>query len=407
MSPSKPFHIALEALPSKGCLQAWWRDLESRADLTFFTSWSWIGPWLDVLPPDLQSHLLVARQGSDIVGLGVLVKGRAHLMRAIPVMCWRLHATGIRDIDDLTTEYNGFLLDRRYAADAEQAMLEFLLNQTGVERLEVSMANARFADLAEPPPQGILVRSDLRKSYLVDLEKVRDAAQGFLATLSANTRSQIKRSINAYGALGPITVEPAESAAQAAEFFMALKDLHAQTWSERGKHSGFASSQVAQQFHTTLIATAFNKGEVQLLRISVGTRTLGYLYGFVYRGRVIFYQSGLNYGLLDKHDRPGLVCHALAIEHHSQAGHHWYDFAAGDYRYKASLAKHHEVQGSHIFQRDGVLPRLDESMRNLMHQFKQLRARTKAAVVSALGYLHITLADNADWLGDWMVVFQA
>jgi len=135
MSPSKPLHIALEALPTKDRLQAWWRDLEARADLTFFTSWSWIGAWLDVLPPGLQSHLLVARQDGDIVGLGILVKGRAHLMRTMPVMCWRLHATGVREIDDLTIEYNGFLLDRRCANDAEQAMLDFELKQTGVKRL--------------------------------------------------------------------------------------------------------------------------------------------------------------------------------------------------------------------------------------------------------------------------------
>jgi len=407
MSPSKPLHIALEALPTKDRLQAWWRDLEARADLTFFTSWSWIGAWLDVLPPGLQSHLLVARQDGDIVGLGILVKGRAHLMRTMPVMCWRLHATGVREIDDLTIEYNGFLLDRRCANDAEQAMLDFVLKQTGVKRLEVSMANARFADLAEPAPNGILVRSDFRKSYLVDLEKVRGAAQGFLGTLSANTRSQIKRSINAYSALGSIALEPAESAAQAAEFFMALKSLHAQAWSERGKHSGFASSQVAQRFHMALIANAFDKGEVQLLRISVGADILGYLYSFVHRGRVIFYQSGLNYGLLDKHDRPGLVCHALAIERHCQAGHHWYDFAAGDYRYKTSLAKHHEMQGTHIFQRDGVLPRLDESMRSLMHRVKQLRARAHAVVIGAFGSLHVTLADNLDYFSDCVSALQA
>jgi CelD/BcsL family acetyltransferase involved in cellulose biosynthesis len=409
MNTPNPIHITLESLPPRERLQAWWRDLEAKADLTFFTSWSWIGPWLDILPTTLRKHLLIAKQDGAIVGLGVVVKGRAHLMRAMPVMCWRLHATGIHDIDDLTIEYNGFLLDKRCANKVEQSMLDFLLKRTGIKRFEVSMGNARFADLADPAPKGILVRSNFRKSYLVNLERVRDTEGGFLATLSGNTRSQIKRSLNAYqGELGPIRVEPAQSEEQASAFFDELKSLHAQTWSERGKHSGFATSPVAHRFHMALIANAFGKGEVQLLRISAGTSIVGYLYNFVHRGRVIFYQSGFNYGLLDKHDRPGLVCHALAIEHHgAHAGLHWYDFAAGDYRYKTSLAKHHEVQGSHVFQRDGLLPRLDAAVRGLVQRVRQFRARAHAVVVSAMGCLHITVADNADWANDCLIALQA
>jgi len=391
-------HITLDALPATPHLKTWWCELEAKADLTFFTSWSWIGPWLDVLPAALQKHLLVARQGERIVGLGIVVKGQAHLMRTMPVLCWRLHATGVRDIDDLSIEYNGFLVDRHCTDDVEQAMLNFLLQHTGVKRVEVAMASARFADLARPAPKGILVRSDFKKSYLVDLNQVRASAGGFLATLSANTRGQIKRSLSAYRELGEVRVEAAQSTAQALAFFNELKTLHAQIWVERGKHSRFATSPVAHQFHIALIANAFDQGEVQLLRITAGNHTLGYLYNFVYRGRVIFYQSGFHYGLLGKHDRPGMVCHALAIEHQLQAGHLLYDFAAGDYRYKASLAKHHEIQGSHVFQRDGLMPRLDASMRVLLRRVRQWRAQASVVAMSAVGGLHMAIADQADWL---------
>lgn len=394
----QPLVIALEALPERSRLQAWWRALEDKADHTFFTSWSWIGPWLSVLPAHLQTNLIIARQDGDIVGLGIVVKGHAHLMRTLPVACWRLHATGVRDIDDLTIEYNGFLVDKKWAHDVEPAMLNHLLRQTGVKRLEVSMAADRFAHLAQPAPAGIIVRSDFKKSYLVDLDMVRDATGGFLSTLSANTRSQIKRSLSAYRAeLGPVQLECAQDAAQARTFLTALKALHEQTWAERGKESGFATSDLAKRFHMGVIDQAFDKGEVQLMRISAGASTLGYLYSFVHRGRVIFYQSGLRYGLLSKHDRPGLVCHMLAIEHHVQTGQHWYDFAAGDYRYKASLAKHHEVQGSHVFQGDGLLPRLDHTVRSWVHRMRKPRINGHAVIVAALACLLAGLG-NADWL---------
>ena len=51
-----------------------------------------------------------------------------------------------------------------------------------------------------------------------------------------------------------------------------------------------------------------------------------------------FYQSGLDYGLIEKHARPGLVAHVLAAQHNAALGHDVYDFMAGESRYKLTLA---------------------------------------------------------------------
>ena len=67
---------------------------------------------------------------------------------------------------------------------------------------------------------------------------------------------------------------------------------------------------------------------VDLLRVRAGDTTVGCLYNFVSRGDVSFYQSGLAYET-DGKLKPGLVCHALAIDHAARAGHRWYDFLAG------------------------------------------------------------------------------
>ena len=41
---------------------------------------------------------------------------------------------------------------------------------------------------------------------------------------------------------------------------------------------------------------------------------------------------------MDRHLRPGYLCHAHAIEHCAKEGHAIYDLLGGDARYKASLA---------------------------------------------------------------------
>ena len=60
-----------------------------------------------------------------------------------------------------------------------------------------------------------------------------------------------------------------------------------------------------------------------------GDRVAGYLYNFVHRGWVAAYQSGFDFGDDADRLRPGLVSHALAIEHYRRAGVRVYDFLGG------------------------------------------------------------------------------
>ena len=68
--------VAVELLPIDGSfnLEEAWKDLEARADGSFFLSWHWIGPWLKHLPADVTPHVLVARRGDRIVGLAILCR---------------------------------------------------------------------------------------------------------------------------------------------------------------------------------------------------------------------------------------------------------------------------------------------------------------------------------------------
>jgi CelD/BcsL family acetyltransferase involved in cellulose biosynthesis len=77
---------------------------------------------------------------------------------------------------------------------------------------------------------------------------------------------------------------------------------------------------------------------VDLLRMSAGGQTFGYLYNFRFHGRVLTYQSGFDYAAAGPHEKPGMTCHHLAIEACAAEGVDCYDFLAGADRYKTSLA---------------------------------------------------------------------
>jgi CelD/BcsL family acetyltransferase involved in cellulose biosynthesis len=380
--------IELTSLPELAVLQSWWRELEARAKPSFFNSWTWIGTWLEVLPSSLEVALLKARQGDLIIGLGVVVRGRSHLLKGIPVDCWRLHATGLSELDDLTIEYNGFLLDERHAGVAAPDMIRYLIEHSSAPHIEIPHTHESHEAYIDDLGPAYLTRRQLHYSRAVELAAVRDAKGQFLPLLSANTRSQIRRSQKEYSKFGELTIHQAESLTEARSYLAALKVLHEHSWQERGQASGFSSHEVAQVFHDKLLAAAFPRGEVQLLRIAAGPRVLGYLYNFCHDGRVAFYQSGFQYHLLDKHDRPGIISHVMAIEYNAARGEQRYDFMAGNHRYKASLATHTEPQTSYVIQRNTMLPRLDASLRHLQGHTRQHTGSIKLASMSiALGLL--------------------
>lgn len=340
--------VALDDPADRVALATRWRALEARAEGSFFTRWAWIGTWLALLPDAVRPRLLQARRGERDVGLALVVDGPGRQRFGLPFCrtAW-LHATGRPELDILTIEHNDVLIaadaaDAAEGADAIRAAM--LAHWAGRLR---GVTEIVLPGLAGPGwPAGCearlasrrLEREDwVRRSYAVDLKAVRAAGGDFLKLISANSRSQIRRSMKEYGQLGALTLTPAASTAQALDWLERLAALHQAHWTGRGQPGAFAND-FFFRFHRTLVEHHHDSGAIQMLRVAVGEHDLGFLYSFIHRGRVYFYQSGLEYGLIEKHARPGLVAHVLAAQHNAALGHEVYDFMAGESRYKTTLA---------------------------------------------------------------------
>jgi CelD/BcsL family acetyltransferase involved in cellulose biosynthesis len=137
--------------------------------------------------------------------------------------------------------------------------------------------------------------------------------------------------------MGPLRFERAGTLEEAHAWLDALAELHGRSWRRRGQPGAFAAA-FSRRFHHALIERALPRGELDLLRLSAGEVVLGYLYNFRLGGRIYAYQSGLNHDCAGRHGKPGLSCHAMAVEQALAAGDATYDFLAGAARYKLSLA---------------------------------------------------------------------
>jgi CelD/BcsL family acetyltransferase involved in cellulose biosynthesis len=321
--------VRLELLDTRATeVERIWRELDEPASRSFFTSWAWMENWLACLPHDQAPQLAVIRDTHDKPHAAFFVR-RAPVTRLRVVRSRALYfnVTGNARLDNLTIEYNGLV-----GRDVGIGQLVDLLPGEWDELFLPALRPDAFGGLAELVIRGYRVRIERTVPvHLVDLARVRET--GYLKLLGGQTRSQVRRAQREAGA---VEVQFAEDVESALAIYGELVALHQAQWTARGEPGAFADPWF-DRFHRRLIAQRFAHGEIQLLRLRNADGPIGALYNFVHRGRVLQYQSGMA-TFEDKHMKPGFLAHTAAIEHAAAAGHAFYDFLAGDMRYKKSLA---------------------------------------------------------------------
>jgi CelD/BcsL family acetyltransferase involved in cellulose biosynthesis len=345
--------VEIRPVDDLSALAATWRDLESRADGSFFQSWAWTGclaeerfdePWL-----------MTAHRGDRPVALALLNRGpRRRLRRPRSLL---LAESGDSRRDSIFIEHNGPLIDRDEPQGLARRCWEALADaaESGLRRATWVLSGVPHAMLAELPAarrERILAR---RPAPYLTFAKLASGASA-LDAMSPNTRQQLRRSLRSWEAIGTPRLEVAQNGDEADVFLSELKSLHQRYWIGRGKPGAFAEP-FFERFHRALIRRAGPSQQLDLIRFSAGGRIMGYLYNLVHRGWVAAYQSGFDFGADSDRLRPGLVCHLLAIEHYRKAGARLYDFLGGEARYKRSLAND-ETELVWLEARPRLLPRL-------------------------------------------------
>ena len=306
-------------------LEQRWRALEEKSAPSFFQSWSWVG----CLAPERFSNprLLAAKIDGCDVALALFNQGHSRLS---PVTLW-LGESGIPALDAVYIEHNGVLAADGYGGLLAECLAKALrhasrLVLSGVDDTQLQAARAAG---------GVTRLIKSQPAPFIDLARL--APGGYLASLSANTRYQLRRAAKRTAERGKLVLHRAHSLSDAMAVLDDLARLHQATWIARAKPGAFANP-AFRRFHETLIASALPRGEIDLLRITAGGTMIGCLYNFRHRGHVLAYQSGFDHQTADTHEKPGLLCHHLAIEAAQADGMTRYDFLAGDDRYKTSLA---------------------------------------------------------------------
>ncbi len=331
-----------------------WKSIETQSQISFFNSWGWVSTWLFCLPKNLDVELIVNIE-NDIPSCCFFIGITHQRVNKFKKVRGYINNTGFENYDDLVIEYNSILC----ATHDIDTHLSFALSSLNdIEEFRFShTVNIDFDAIS-----GYVKRVNEYPSYWVDLKNI-DVDKGYLSYISKNKRNQIKRSIKAYEANSKLNIEFATTLEQAQSFFKSLENLHQQEWLQRGKPGAFGEP-FFKQFHDQLIATRFEHGEIQLIRIFNEHEDIGYIYNFVFKNEVLFYQCGFNYHSDNKY-RPGLVSHYLAINECLAKGFSKYNFLVGQTQYKQSLSTQSDMLKTAVVSRNNLKSKFESSLRAL------------------------------------------
>jgi protein-tyrosine-phosphatase/predicted ATP-grasp superfamily ATP-dependent carboligase len=341
---SMPANITLSPVRDWAAVGTAWRELERQALPSFFQSWTWVGCLAEERFFD--PVLLRVERGGRTVGLALLnrMRGRLGGERLL------LNESGNPTLDTVYIEHNGVLLAPDAGDLVPDCLHAMLTCPVASDRAyapwqwsrQLRLAGVDAAHLAAAQQVGRVRLARESAAPFVDFMNLPAGSDRYLASLSANTRYQIRRSNRSFARLGELELREATLLDEALAFLEALAALHQATWSARGMPGAFGNS-AFMQFHRALVVRALPRGEVVLQRVAAGRQILGYLYNFRLHGRVVAYQSGFDYAaaatLDGSHAKPGLTCHYAAILRAQSEGANVYDFLAGPDRYKRSLTR--------------------------------------------------------------------
>lgn len=326
-------------LPRLEELEVIWRHLELRCNGSFFTSWGFIGPLLNLTqaPPDL----FIAHEGDEVIGLA-LVARTSRRSRLGKIDGLTLNQTGIESEDLVYIEHNDVLCPDASRPDILFALAKEL-GDIKVPWREFHLAGftseTAGALIAAVTGASGLTEAERKASTApwVDLGRVRQ--DGYLPLLSGNTRHQITRSKRLFDErFGPVTLRSVKDEAGIRASVATLADLQISRFDGTAAPSSFRSPFFASFIEALLLFEPAGDTRADLLRIEAGETLLGIMVNLCHRTAVSNYQCAFTPFPDNNQLKPGLVSHALAIEHYANTGADIYHFLGGDQQYKKSLS---------------------------------------------------------------------
>jgi hypothetical protein len=312
-----------------------WVTLQSNTNSSTFIDWFWVKQWLAQKNLTTNNCLCVEVMfEQETVGLALFGIKVKKVFPGLSFNQYFLHKSGNIKEDQTWIEHNTFLVHKDYEQQLTNEICQELTKIEHIDDIKIGLSAPHFLDTLNFA--GFTLRTELSSpGYLANLSGIT-TLDDYLASLSKNTRSHIKRSLKLLNEQSPLRLALALDADEKDKVLKSIADLHRVKWRSTVYGSGF-DNPCFYAFHQALINDEQSTQNCRLYTLYQNDIALGHVYLLTQGDRWTFYLSALNFNA-DNRIKVGLVIHCLIIEQAIEQGITVYDFLAGEAQYKNSLS---------------------------------------------------------------------
>ncbi|MUH73669.1 GNAT family N-acetyltransferase [Psychrosphaera haliotis] len=380
-------------------LEQEWNSLFNRSADCFFLSWNWIGSWLSILPtfddvyvvravncshsntnmngtivnkPPFDTGALNGYALDDLLGFGIFCETKVRRHGFVKSKQWHLHRTGNEKLDQIWIEYNDFLLAETSAVNTEtissisnkslssqqirtsmwQSLLtsqprtqnvdEFIVNVAQTkwfEQLQSDLTSGSTTDLTNDLGRFKYLTSSRQPGYKHNIEG--DFSEQYPSLISKSAYKNIAKSHALLKGQSKIECKLINDIEQVAQILEEQKGWHVAKWQNSLTPSGFENRSFLD-FHQQLIKQnaqyKTTRCQTMLNVMYLNDEIVAINYLLVNNTTMHFYLSCIK-PLKNNKIKIGLLLHQESVRLAKSEGLLYYDYMAGEARYKSQLAE--------------------------------------------------------------------
>ena len=372
----KPQIVKVTDIPS---LEAEWRTLELRSKPSFFLTWTWIGPWAEMVSKHTTLYRFKLAENETPVAMCFFTLCKSKRLRGLitarQVQLNEYHDNGC----NMVIQYNALLAEEK---DIDKAWTHLFDSLVAWDKTWDEIAVSSCTEHDKIPLSAHTIRKKIDKTHCtwkVSLDHECIDTGSLLTRLKAKQRQQLRQSLKlCEKEFGQITLLAAEQVDQALSFFERMDDLHTRRWNIVGKPGSFANPKWVE-FHKNVITAGFPRGEILLVEVRAGEQILGYIYGHVHANTAYIQQTGF-ITTKDNRLRPGYVSHLNAMQYCAEKGIRCYDFLPDETSsYKKFFTSAGEPISWILLQRPRIKFYAEELIRHMLSNLKSAPWRRRAS----------------------------
>ena len=306
-----------------------WLSLEESSDNhTFFLSWSWMQPWVEMVSKETQLYLFEVSYNEKIIAMCFLTLAKTQRMKGI-IRFRQLQINEYRNNKcDMIIQYND-ILSRQINQETLWRLFISVTQQWSNKWHEIyisAICHRRVNTISQASDNLKIIIDKSQVRWEVALSQELSSLEDIIKTFKSKSRRQLRQSLKAFAEVYPDTIQvsPAVSVEEAIAYFNEMEPLHTARWEEAGRKGSFANQKWGE-FHKAIISRTFDQNGIIMVKVHCGEHTLGYLYGTIYRNKAYMIQTAFtetNHNNL----RAGYVSHLCTMLYCVQKGLALYDF---------------------------------------------------------------------------------